>query len=38
MPVSRAPRATLARSYGGITGTASICDDRAAFAGPLGGS
>jgi LCP family protein required for cell wall assembly len=30
--------ATLARSYGGITGTANVCNDRAAFAGPLGGS
>jgi len=30
--------ATLARSYGGITGKANVCHDRAAFAGPLGGS
>jgi LCP family protein required for cell wall assembly len=28
----------LARSYGGITGRANVCHDRAAFAGPLGGS
>jgi LCP family protein required for cell wall assembly len=30
--------ATLARSYGGITGKTNVCNDRAAFAGPLGGS
>jgi LCP family protein required for cell wall assembly len=28
--------AKLARRYGGITGRTSICNDRAAFAGPLG--
>ncbi len=38
-PDSRSTRqASLARSYGGITGRASVCGDRAAFAGPLGGS
>jgi LCP family protein required for cell wall assembly len=34
----RRPDATLARSYGGITGKTNVCNDRAAFAGPLGGS
>jgi len=33
-----AHRARLARRYGGITGKTNVCDDRAAFAGPLGGS
>jgi anionic cell wall polymer biosynthesis LytR-Cps2A-Psr (LCP) family protein len=28
--------AKLARSYGGITGRTNVCNDRAAFAGPLG--
>ena len=31
-------QAYLARSYGGITGKVNVCDDRPAFAGPLGGS
>jgi LCP family protein required for cell wall assembly len=31
-------RVSLARSYGGITGRANVCSDRAAFAGPLGGA
>jgi anionic cell wall polymer biosynthesis LytR-Cps2A-Psr (LCP) family protein len=31
-------QATLAGRYGGITGKANVCRDRAAFAGPLGGS
>ena len=30
--------ASLARSYGGITGSTNVCNDRTAFAGPLGGS
>jgi LCP family protein required for cell wall assembly len=30
--------AKLARSYGGITGSTNVCNDRAAFAGPLGGA
>jgi LCP family protein required for cell wall assembly len=35
---TRTRGATLARSYGGITGKTNVCNDRAAFYGPLGGS
>ena len=36
-PSTNGPR-NLARSYGGITGSANVCDDGTAFAGPRGGS
>jgi LCP family protein required for cell wall assembly len=35
---SATDQASLARSYGGITGRTNVCHDRAAFAGPLSGS
>jgi LCP family protein required for cell wall assembly len=35
---TRTRGATLARSYGGITGKTNVCNDRTAFGGPLGGS
>jgi len=35
---SHGSRDGLARQYGGITGSANVCNDAGAFAGPRGGS